>query len=217
MDLVIQSLPVLLQGALITLGFSAAAMVFGLILGLLTALARLSRVLPLRAVSTAYVSIIRGTPLLVQIFVIYYGLPGAGITLDPITSGILALSLNVGAYVSETIRGAILSLDRGQWDAALSLGMRRAQAYRFVILPQAFRNALPALSNSFISLIKDTSLVSVITVVELLRSAQLVIARTFQPLPLYLAAAVIYWVLSTVLSSLQGRMEARLASARQRA
>lgn len=210
-------MPVLLQGALVTLWFSVAAMVFGLALGLLTALARLSSFWPLGVVARLYVSVIRGTPLLVQVFVIYYGLPDLGITLDPVTSGILALTLNVGAYVSETIRGAIISLDRGQWDAALSLGMRRTQAYLYVILPQALSNALPALSNSFISLIKDTSLVSVITVVELLRSAQLVIARTFQPLPLYLAAALIYWVLSTALSTLQGRLELRLAAARTRA
>jgi cystine transport system permease protein len=214
MDLVLQSLPALLAGAAVTLGFSVAAMVLGLALGLLTALARTSGVTPLSGLARLYVSAIRGTPLLVQIFVIYYGLPNVGVTLDPITSGVLALTLNSGAYLSEAIRGAMLSLEQGQWDAALSLGMTGAQALRRIILPQAFRVALPAIGNSFVGLIKDTSLVSVITVVELLRSAQLVIARTFQPLPLYLTAAAIYWVLSAAFTVVQHRVEARLERAR---
>ncbi|HWG83849.1 MAG TPA: amino acid ABC transporter permease, partial [Deinococcales bacterium] len=161
---VIQGLPFLLQGAVITLGFALAAMLLGLPLGLLVALARLSRVRPLSAVARTYVSFVRGTPLLVQIFVVYYGLPSAGITLDPITSGVLALTLNVAAYLSETVRASIAAIARGQWEASYSLGLNPFLTLREVVLPQAFRIALPSIGNSFIGLIKDTSLVSVITV-----------------------------------------------------
>ncbi|VVE86013.1 ABC transporter permease [Pandoraea sputorum] len=146
-----------------------------------------------------------------QIFVIYYGLPGVGISLEPTAAGVLTLSLNVGAYLSESMRGALEGMPRGQWLAAYSLGLSYWQTLRYIIGPQALRIAVPSLGNSLISLIKDTSLVSVITVTELLRSAQEVIASTYQPLPLYLACAAIYWVLSTGLSALQRRIEKRLA------
>ncbi|WP_419865666.1 amino acid ABC transporter permease [Burkholderia latens] len=158
-----------------------------------------------------YVSLMRGTPLLVQMFVVYYGLPDLGITLDPTTAGIFTLTLNAGAYLSESMRGAILGIGRGQWAAAHSLGLTHVQTLRYIVCPQALRLAVPSLGNTLVSLIKDTSLVSVITVTELLRSTQEVIAATFQPLPLYLAAAAIYWVLSTLLTRLQGRVETRLA------
>uniref|UniRef100_A0A0H2XMN3 Amino acid ABC transporter membrane protein, PAAT family n=1 Tax=Burkholderia orbicola (strain AU 1054) TaxID=331271 RepID=A0A0H2XMN3_BURO1 len=159
----------------------------------------------------AYVSLMRGTPLLVQIFVIYYGLPSLGISLDPTPAGVIALSANVAAYMSESMRGAINGIARGQWLAAYSLGLSWGQTLRYVIGPQALRIAVPSLSNSLISLIKDTSLVSVITVTELLRSAQEVIAATYQPLPLYLAAAAVYWVLCQILEWGQRWYEKRLS------
>ncbi|MBJ9682960.1 amino acid ABC transporter permease [Burkholderia multivorans] len=159
----------------------------------------------------AYVSLMRGTPLLVQIFVIYYGLPSLGISLDPTPAGVIALSANVAAYMSESMRGAINGIARGQWLAAYSLGLSWGQTLRYVIGPQALRIAVPSLSNSLISLIKDTSLVSVITVTELLRSAQEMIAATYQPLPLYLAAAAIYWVLCQILEWVQRWYEKRLS------
>jgi L-cystine transport system permease protein len=162
-------------------------------------------------IARCYVSVMRGTPLLVQIFVIYYGLPSLGISLDPTPAGVLALSANVAAYLSESMRGAIIGVHDGQWLAAYSLGLSRTQTLRYVIAPQALRIAVPSLANSLISLIKDTSLVSVITVTELLRSAQEVIATTYQPLPLYLAAAAVYWVLCSVLEFVQRRFEKRLA------
>ncbi|MBI0444743.1 amino acid ABC transporter permease [Deinococcus sp. DB0503] len=206
-----QALPTLLAATPITLGYALAAMLLGLPLALLVALARLSRLAPLRWISGVYVSFMRGTPLLVQIFMIYYGLPSFGITVSPLVGGVAALTLNSAAYLSETIRAAILSVPRGQWEAAYSLGLTPRQTLRLIVLPQAARVALPSLGNTLIGLVKDTSLVSVITVVELLRSAQLVIARTFEPFGPYLAAALIYWAISSLLELVQRRLEARLA------
>ncbi len=205
------SLPTLLVGTRLTIGFALAAMVLGLPLGLLVALLRLYASGPVRWLATLYVSFIRGTPLLVQIFVVYYGLPSFGITLSPVVGGVLALTLNAAAYLSETIRAAILSIPKGQHEAAYSVGLSRMETMRLIVLPQAARVALPSLGNSLIGLVKDTSLVSVITVVELLRSAQLVIARTFEPFGPYLAAAMIYWAVSSLLELVQRRLEVRLS------
>ena len=205
------ALPTLLAATPVTLGFALGAMLLGLPLGFLVALARLSRFGALRGLSSVFVSFMRGTPLLVQIFVIYYGLPSLGITLNPVAGGVIALTLNAAAYLSETIRAAILSVPRGQREAATSLGLSAGQTMRLIVLPQAARLALPSLSNTLIGLVKDTSLVSVITVVELLRSAQLVIARTFEPFGPYLAAALIYWVLSSLLEVVQRVLERRFS------
>jgi cystine transport system permease protein len=210
-SLLVQSLPVLAQGAVLTVKFAVLSMFFGLLAGAVLALMGVSHNRVLNWIARVYVSVMRGTPLLVQIFVIYYGLPSFGISLDPTPAGVIALSANVAAYLSESMRGAILGIHKGQWLAAYSLGLSRRQTLRYVIAPQALRIAVPSLSNSLISLIKDTSLVSVITVTELLRSAQEIIASTYQPLPLYLAAAAIYWVLCQVLESVQRWYERRLA------
>jgi cystine transport system permease protein len=209
--LILQSLPVLAQGALLTVKFAVLSMIFGLVFGVVLALMGIStnRVLP--RIARVYVSVMRGTPLLVQIFLIYYGLPSIGISLDPTPAGVIALSANVAAYLSESMRGAIVGIPPGQWLAAYSLGLSRQQTLRYVIGPQALRIAVPSLSNSLISLVKDTSLVSVITVTELLRSSQEIIAATYQPLPLYLTAAAIYWVLCQVLEWVQHWFERRLA------
>lgn len=209
--LLVQSMPVLAQGAVLTVKFAVLSMIFGLIAAVFLALMGISHSKPLNWIARVYVSLMRGTPLLVQIFVIYYGLPSIGISLDPTPAGVIALSANVAAYLSESMRGAINGIHRGQWLAAYSLGLSRRQTLRYVIGPQALRIAVPSLSNSLISLIKDTSLVSVITVTELLRSAQEIIASTYQPLPLYLAAAAVYWVLCQVLEWVQHRYERRLA------
>lgn len=207
----LQSLPTLLSYTPTTLGFALAAMVLGLTLGFGVAMARLSRVALLRGVAGVYVSFIRGTPLLVQIFVIYYGLPSLGLTFSPVVGGVLALTLNVAAYLSETLRSAIQAVPPGQREAALSLGLDARQTLWLVIMPQAARVALPSLGNSLISLVKDTSLVSVITVVELMRSAQLVVARTFEPFGPYLMAAIVYWVICSVLEVGQSLLERRLS------
>ncbi|WP_175793565.1 amino acid ABC transporter permease [Burkholderia ambifaria] len=211
LDLVIHTLPVMVKGALLTLKFAVASMALGLVVGLVVAIMRIGSNRLVSGLAQGYVSLMRGTPLLVQMFVVYYGLPDLGITLDPTTAGIFTLTLNAGAYLSESMRGAILGIGRGQWAAAHCLGLTHVQTLRHIVCPQALRLAVPSLGNTLISLIKDTSLVSVITVTELLRSTQEVIAATFQPLPLYLAAAALYWVLSTLLTRLQSRVETRLS------
>ncbi|MCM2493450.1 amino acid ABC transporter permease [Burkholderia glumae] len=210
-SLLVDSLPVLAQGAVLTVKFAVLSMVFGLIAAVVLALMGIAHSRVLNAIARVYVSLMRGTPLLVQIFVIYYGLPSLGISLDPTPAGVIALSANVAAYMSESMRGAINGIESGQWLASYSLGLSWGQTLRYVIGPQALRIAVPSLSNSLISLIKDTSLVSVITVTELLRSAQEIIASTYQPLPLYLAAAAVYWVLCQILEWVQRWCERRLA------
>ncbi|WP_174873402.1 amino acid ABC transporter permease [Vogesella oryzae] len=216
LELAKDALPVLIKGTGLTLFFAVISMVLGLALGFVVALLRVARVPLLSQLVAFYVSAMRGTPLLVQIFVIYYGLPSVGIEFEPVTAGVLALTLNVAAYLSESLRGAIAGVDRGQWDAALSLGLSWWQGMRYVVAPQALRLAVPSLANSLISLIKDTSLVSVITVSELMMSTKDLIAQTFQPLPLYLMAAAIYWVLSAVFEQVQRRVEIKLQRAYQR-
>ena len=202
--------PVMLTGAGYTLLFAIASMVGGLVLGFPVALLRMSRHAVLRWPAALYVSVMRGTPLLVQIFVIYYGLPSIGIEFTPVTAGVLALSLNAGAYLSESLRGAIDSINPGQWRASFSLGLGYWQTLSHIILPQALRVAVPSMSNTLISLIKDTSLVSVITMTELMLTTREVIATTFRPLPLYLAAAVIYWCMSLAFEAVQRKLEVRL-------
>ena len=209
-QLVIDSLPYLLKGAVFTLQLSIGGMFFGLVLGFILALMRMSPVWPIKWLARMYISIFRGTPLIAQLFMIYYGLPQFGIELDPIPAAMIGLSLNTAAYAAETLRAAIASIDKGQWEAAASIGMTRWQAMRRAILPQAARVALPPLSNSFISLVKDTSLAATIQVPELFRQAQLITARTFEVFTMYLAAALIYWVLASILAHRQNRLEDRV-------
>ncbi|MBB3211909.1 cystine transport system permease protein [Herbaspirillum sp. Sphag1AN] len=212
-DLLQQAAPVMLRGTGYTLLFALSSMVGGLLLGFLLAVAR---IVPWRALqwpATVYVSLMRGTPLLVQIFVVYYGLPSIGIEFSPLTAGVLTLSLNAGAYLSESLRGAILGVGKGQWNASYSLGMTYPQTLATIVIPQALRSAVPSMSNTLISLIKDTSLVSVITVTELMLSTKEIIAVTFRPLPLYVMAALVYWILSIGFEALQHRLEQRLGRA----
>jgi len=190
--------------------FAVAAMIGGLAIGVPVALMRIAPWAALRLPASLYVSAMRGTPLLVQIFVIYYGLPSVGIEFSPVTAGVLALSLNSGAYLSESLRGAIRAVSEGQWRASFSLGLGYWQTLHHIVMPQALRIAVPSMSNTLISLIKDTSLVSVIALTELMLATKEVIATTFQPLPLYLAAACIYWALSLFFEALQRRAERRL-------
>ena len=198
-------------GLVFTIPLTLLSFLFGLTLGLATAVARLFGPAPLAAVARFYVWVIRGTPLLVQLFVIFYGLPSIGILLDAFPAALIGFTLSVGAYTSEIIRAVISSVPKGQWEAAYSIGMSWSQAMRRTILPQAARVAVPPLSNTFISLVKDTSLAAAITVPELFQAAQRIVATTYEPLILYIQAALIYLVMSSVLSALQVRLERRFA------
>jgi L-cystine transport system permease protein len=202
--------PLVQAGLEFTIPLTLLSFVFGLALGLLTALARLSPHGAIRGVARFYVWIFRGTPLLVQLFLIFYGLPSIGILLDAFPAALVGFTLNTGAYSSETIRAAISSVHRGQWDAARALGMSGAQVFTRIVAPQAARFAAPPLANSFIALVKDTSLAATLTVPEMFQVAQRITAVTYEPLLLYTEAALIYLVFSSVLSSLQRRLEVRL-------
>lgn len=202
--------PLLYAGLVFTVPLTIASFALGLALAFAVALIRLFG--PRWAVKIVrfYVWLIRGSPLLVQLFVIFYGLPSVGIVLDPLTAAIIGFTLNVGAYNSEVIRGAIESIPTGQWEAAYSMSMTRSQALRRTIMPQASRIALPALANAFIALVKDTSLAAVLTVPEIFQAAQRIASVTYEPLILYTEAALIYLVFSSVLSSAQVQLEKRL-------
>ncbi len=193
-----------------TIPLTLISFVIGLAIALLVALMRMSAVAPVRGLARFYISIIRGTPLLVQLFLIFYGLPELGVRFDPFTAAVIAFSLNVGGYAAEIIRSAISSVPKGQWEAATTIGMSYAVALRRVVLPQAARIAVPPLSNTLISLLKDTSLASVVLVTEVLRVAQVAAAPTFQFFALYGLAALYYWVICLGLSFAQSRAENRL-------
>lgn len=213
MDLVAQSSSLLREGLINTIFLALTSFLIACVLGLLTALARMSHQFILQSIAILYVSVIRGTPLLVQLLLVYFGLPQIGIILSPIPSAIVALSINAGAYLSEQFRGGILSVEKGQREAALSMGMSYWQTMRRIVLPQAIRIALPAVTGQFIALIKDTSLASVITVVEITAVAEQVGASTFRYMQMFVIAAVLYWVVSTALTLGQGVLAYRLAKA----
>lgn len=202
--------PMLYAGLVFTIPITLISFSLGLLLGFIVALIRLYGPAPLKSLVRFYVWIIRGTPLLVQLFLIFYALPSVGITLDAFPAAVIGFTLNVGAFTSEVMRATLLSVAKGQWEAAHSIGMNWAQSLRYIILPQAVRVAVPPLSNTFISLVKDTSLASVITVPELFLAAQRIAAVTYQPLILYTEAAILYLLISSVLSYLQSRLEIRL-------
>jgi cystine transport system permease protein len=202
--------PMLEATVTMTVPLTAISFVVGLALALLLALARISAIAWLSMLARVYISVIRGTPLLVQLFIVFYALPQLGLVIDPFPSAVVAFSLNVGGYAAEVLRAAILSIPKGQWEAAETIGMGYPTTLRRVILPQAARTAVPPLSNTLISLVKDTSLASTILVTELLRVAQLAAAPTFDFFALYGVAAVYYWVVCLILSSVQIRVEARL-------
>ncbi|MEK4229195.1 amino acid ABC transporter permease [Solibacillus sp. FSL H8-0538] len=211
MNIVIENLPFLFKGAYYTLLITVVSMFFGLIIGLLTAIARIKGNRVLRTIARVYVSIIRGTPPLVQIVIVYYGLVDYGIEFGPLTAAYIALSINIGAYVSEAFRGAIQSVPKGQTEAARATGMTDRQAMRRIVIPQAIRYAIPPLGNTFVGMLKETSLVSVIAVTELMRSAQLLISQYYVYMPFYLAIAVMYWVMSTVFTIVLHKIEKRLS------
>lgn len=212
-NIIMTSFAPMLQGAIqYTIPLTLIAFVCGISIALAVALIRIfprKNIIHhiLYRIALAYVAIIRGTPLLVQLFIIFYGLPSIGVTLEPFISAIIGFSLNVGAYASESIRASILSISKGQWDAGMSVGMSYMQTFRYIILPQAIRVAVPPLSNTFISLVKDTSLASLVLVTELFKQAQIIAARNYEFMLVYIQAAIIYWVICFGLTLLQGRLE----------
>ena len=208
-NIIFHYFPFLLQGALITLEISILSLLLGIIFGLIAALCKLSRNPVIRGLASFYIWLIRSTPLLVQLFIIYFGLPQLGIDLGPFLSGVLGLGLNVGAYNAETIRGGIVSVPLGQTEGARSLGMSSSLSMRRIILPQAMRIIIPPMGNNFIILIKDTSLVSTITLVELTLTAQRFIGSTYKPFEMYLMAAMLYAVMTTTASFLLSKLEKR--------
>lgn len=196
--------------------FTIPLTIISFLLGMLIALAiALIRVTPQKhllhkvanGVANFYISAIRGTPLLAQLFIIFYALPNVGITLEPLPTAIIAFSLNTGAYASETVRAAILSVPKGQWEAGYTIGMSYWQNFFRIIGPQALRVAVPPLSNSFIGLVKETSLASVVLVPEMMRQANIISSRTYEFLLVYCEAALMYWVVCAILSYLQQRLE----------
>lgn len=209
--LVLDNLWPLARAALtMTIPLTIISFVIGLVIALAVALARLSSNVVLTNLARFYISVIRGTPLLVQLFIVFFALPEFGVRIDPFPAAVIAFSLNVGGYAAEIIRSAIQSIPKGQWEAAQTIGLNYAGTLRRIILPQATRVAVPPLSNTLISLVKDTSLASTILVTELLRQAQIIAAPTFEFFALYGTAAVYYWVICLVLSFGQARFERRL-------
>lgn len=201
--------PMLLATLKVTIPLSLIAFAIALVLAIITASARLSRFRPLKAIAWLYVWVFRGTPLLVQLFIVFYGLPKLvpSLVLDPWTAAVGTLALNSGAYASEAVRASILSIPRGQYEAAATLDLDRRTTFLKVIAPQAFRIALPPLSNDFIDLVKGTSLVSTITLLDMFMVAQQRAAATFEPFYLYVLVAAIYLVLISVLSLVQAWLE----------
>ncbi len=211
LTLVLESLwPITLGAIMGTIPLALISFVFGLAIAVVVALMRLSKVRVVSGIARFYISLVRGTPLLVQLFVIFYGLPSIGLTVDPWPSAIAAFSINVGGYAAEVVRAAILSVPKGQWEAAHVVGMSPPLALRRIILPQAARVSVPPLSNEFISLVKDTSLASLILVTDLFRQTQEIAAFSGEFMLLYVEAALVYWVICLALSAGQNRVEKRL-------
>jgi polar amino acid transport system permease protein len=206
----ISFLPRLLEGAELTVLISLLSYVLALIVGLLVGIARVSRLWPLRALATPYVQFIRGTPLLLQLFCIYYVLPYGGLVLSPFTSAVWGLTLNYSAYMAEVFRGGILAIPKGQWEAGLSVGMSRRLLLRRIILPQALRIVVPAIGNFFVSIFKDSALVSTITMKDLMFSGQILAAATFKHFEIFAEVAVIYFIISYPSAKLVEYIEARL-------
>lgn len=208
--IILESIPLLAEGVIVTLQVSALSAVLGLALGVALGLGALSRNRAVRWAVAAYVDFIRGTPLLIQIFLVFFALPMIGIRFDEFSAGVVALSLNAAAFVAEVVRGGVGSIERGQAEAAKAIGMRHRQVLVYVLLPQAYRQMVPPLTNELISLVKNSSLLSVISVYELTRAGQAIISVHFVPFEIYTLLALYYYVLIKALSWLSVQLERRL-------
>jgi His/Glu/Gln/Arg/opine family amino acid ABC transporter permease subunit len=210
LSLILESLPLLLRGAVYTVEVSVLAIAFGLVLGWLFGFSAVSGLRALQAVTWCYVQFIRGTPLLVQIFLIYFGLAALGFNLPAFWAGVIALGLNSGGFQAEIVLAGIESIDRGQTEAARSIGMSRFQTLLFILVPQTIRRVIPPVTNELITLVKSSSLLSAIAALELTHAGQLIIARTFAPFEIYAAVALIYLVMVSVLSRVSALLEKRV-------
>lgn len=204
---------ILLPGLTMTVPLTVLSFSFALIIAVIVAMIQFAKIRGLKEIARFYIWIIRGTPVLVQLYLVFYGLPGLGITLAPFPSAVIVFSINEGAYAAETVRAALESIPKGQIEAGYCAGMTYFQIMRRIVLPQAFRTAFPPLSNSLIAMVKETSLAANITVVEMFMAAQRIVARTYEPLALYCEVALIYLLFSTVLTKLQASGEKRLNAA----
>lgn len=211
MDLIERTLPFLAQAIAMTVFLGIASFAIGCVVGLFVTLARLSKFGVLRIMARTYVSIVRGTPLLIQLLLIYFGLPQLGLVLSPVVASIIALSLNGSAYLSENFRAGIIAVPRGQSEAATSLGLTQLQSLSRIVLPQALRIAMPPVGSRFIAIMKDTSLASVITVFELTRLANMVGSATFKYIEMFAMIAAVYWAINALFSLGQDSLERRLA------
>ena len=201
---------ILLPGLTVTIPLTVISFALAMIIGTATALVQFANIKGLKHLARLYIWIIRGTPLLIQLFVVFYGLPSVGIVIDPFPAAVLVFSINEGAYSAETIRGALESVPKGQMEAGYCIGLNFIQIMWHIVLPQALRTAFPSLANSLIAMVKDTSLAANITVMEMFMVTQQIVARTYQALVLYLELAFIYLMFSTVLTRLQSYVENRL-------
>ena len=208
-DLILDNGPALLQALWVTLYVSLISYLLAFCIGISVGILRWKRNF-LEPLLSVYVEFFRGTPLLIQLFFIYYGLPSLGISFPRLAAAFIGLGLNGGAYISEIIRGGLLSVDKGQEEACKVLGLDRIQSLRYIILPQAFRVSLPALVNSFASLLKDSSLVSVLAITEITRMGQLIYTRTFRPFEIYLAVALLYFAMTRIVSLAADRIACRM-------
>ena len=209
-ELIQRALPILLMGAGVTIEITAFSVAIGFFIGLFVGIARISQFKILRIMAAVYADCIRGTPLVVQIFLIYFALPMAiGQRVEPFIAAVAACGINSGAYVSEIFRAGIQAIDVGQMEAGRSLGLTWWQTMRFIILPQAFKNILPPLGNEFIAMLKDSSLVSVIGFEELTRRGQLIIAQTYGSFEIWMTVAVLYLIMTTAISRIVAFLEKR--------
>ncbi len=206
----IQYAPKFLPAVGLTLQLSFFSILLGTLFGLVVTSLKLVKLKILQVIANVYVSIVRGTPLLLQLYFIFYGLPKLGLEFDAFTSAVIGLAFHSGAYISEIFRGAIESIDFGQNEAARALGMTKIQAFRYVVLPQAFKRSVPSLGNQFIIAVKDSSLASVITITETILMARQLVAATYDPFPILLTAGIYYYVIIAILSYLLRRLEGRL-------
>lgn len=213
-NLLVDSFPkILVPGLVMTLPLTVIAFSIAMVIAVATALVQIARIPVLKTLARFYIWVIRGTPLLVQLYVLFYGLPNLGIMIDPFPSAVIVFSINEGAYCAETMRAAIESVPKGQLEAGYCVGMSWMQTMRRIILPQAFRTAFPPLSNSLIGMVKDTSLAANITVMEMFMATQRIVGRTYEALPLYIEVGAIYLIFSTVLTWVQRKGEKRLSRA----